>query len=301
MGRLSWGRRPLVFFLVAALAACAAPSETTERTRSSGGDASASAHERLVAVLDDPRRDEDRARDEYRHPLETLEFFGIAPDMTVADVFPSGGWYTRILAPYTAGDGGYIGLQYSEATLMGVYGRRFEGPMRAEFEAFTQDYPDAVRADAPDVTNVAGYILGSVPPEAAGAADAVLFIRAVHNLVRTDAVDQAMADTWTLLKPGGVVGVVQHRAKPDAPDAYVDGEKGYLREADVIALFEAAGFVFEESSEINANPRDRANYPNGVWTLPPSLTLGLLDRDDYLAIGESDRMTLRFRKPGNAG
>src|SRR5690606_3280503 len=136
---------------------------------------------------------------------------------------------------------------------------------------------------------VGAYAFDEIPTQLYGAVDAVLFIRALHNLQRTDTLSGALAETYALLKPGGVVGVVQHRAKPDADDQYASGAKGYLREADVVAAFEAAGFVLEARSEINANPADPANWPNGVWTLPPELTLGLLNRDRYLEIGESDR------------
>ncbi len=252
---------------------------------------------RLAAVLAHPRRADDRARDDQRHPGRTLRFFGVTPEMTVAEVLPGGGWYTRVVAPYVADDGRYIGLNYSTDLIKALFGDRLTPEFLARVEAFPEAWPAQVDEMAgSDVDVVGAYAFGSVPAEAAGQADAVLVVRALHNLAAQGEMDAAIADIHALLKPGGVAGVVQHRAKADAPADYADGSKGYLKEADVIAAFEAAGFVLEEASDINANPADAANWPMGVWTLPPALRTGE-DEDTYKAIGESDRMTLRFRKP----
>jgi predicted methyltransferase len=291
--------------MVVALTTCAAPSEPgvepTARTPASDAFAQPAAEpsaERLDAVLEGPLRAEDRAREIYRHPRETIGFFGLTPDMTVVEVLPGGGWYTRILAPYVGEDGALIGLDYSLLTRERMAGEAWSDEQRAFHLSFAEDFPAAARAAAPDGVNVVGgYLFDAVPEELLGTADAVLFIRALHNMRATSTMNGAIADAYALLKPGGVVGVVQHRANPTASAEYANGSRQYLHEAEVIAAFEAAGFVLEERSEINANPRDPANWPNGARTLPPTLTLGLLNRDDYTAIGESDRMTLRFRKP----
>jgi len=281
------------------LASCnAATTSSSERGAASSGRSQPSAAEQLATVVADPRRDEDRARDVFRHPQETLTFFGLEPDMVVADVLPGGGWYTRLLLPYVGEEGGYVGINYGVTTAERQYGDRFDEARRTRHMAFPLRFMEEARADGPQGANVIGaYLFDAVPSELDGALDMVLFARAMHHLNRTSTIHGTLERTFELLKPGGVVGVVQHRTSPDATDEYAVGNKGYMRQADVVAVFEAAGFIFEEASEINANPNDPANWPNGVWTLPPRLALGLLNRDEYEAIGESDRMTLRFRKP----
>jgi predicted methyltransferase len=261
-------------------------------------DARPTAADLMAEVLADPRRDDDRPRDAWRHPAETLGFFGVAPRMTVVEVDPGGGWYTRILVPYLGEGGGYAAIEYSRLTNERMAAGPALGVRPAAPDVFITEFPARARSYGPDGAEVIGaFVFDEIPPGLYGTVDAVLFIRTLHNLRRTGTLEGALAETYALVKPGGVIGVVQHRARPDADDRYASGEKGYLREADVIAAFEAAGFVLEERSEINANPADPANWPNGVWTLPPELTLGLLNQDRYHAIGESDRMTLRFRKP----
>ena len=260
--------------------------------------AAADAAARLDAVLADPRRDGDRARDGWRHPKETLAFFGVAPDMTVAEVYPGGGWYARILAPYVGAEGGYLAVDYSRTTHERLAGARSAASISSAPATLAAQYADTVRGYAGADANILGGVAFDDLPEALyGSVDAVLFVRSLHNFERTRTLNGALAETYALMRPGGVVGVVQHRAPAGAPDLYVNGSKGYMREDDVIAAFVRAGFMFEEASEINANPADPANWVNGVWTLPPELGLGELDRDEYEAIGESDRMTLRFRKP----
>lgn len=249
----------------------------------------------LDQVLADPRREADSARDEYRNPRETLEFFGVERDDTVVEALPGGGWYGRILAPWLAAEGQYYGLNYP----MSVFGQLFPNmtdEQRTRLEGWEAGFPAAAGEWGGPAQG--GYTFGSIPDSAAGSADVVLYIRALHNMARFGMLDTAVNDAWTLLAPGGTVGVVQHRAPANETDARADGSRGYLREADVIAAFEARGFVLEASSEINANPNDPADHEVGVWALPPTLRT---DTDEQRAantlIGETDRMTLRFRKP----
>ncbi len=255
---------------------------------------------RLEAVLAHPRRDEDRARDDARHPQEVVSFFGIAPTDTVVEVLPGGGWYTRVLAPYVAENGRYAAVNYSMAMIEELFGDRLTDERRADMAGFPDTWPEKVvefaAEDGREPIDVLGaYFFGGVPEEAQGAADAVLFIRALHNLERAGLMEDAIADAAALLKPGGVVGVVQHSARDEAPDDYVDGSNGYLRQARVVEAFEAGGFTLVAESDVNANPNDTTDYPNGVWTLPPVLGTGE-NEDEYRAIGESNRMTLLFRK-----
>ncbi|MGY6661692.1 MAG: class I SAM-dependent methyltransferase [Glycocaulis sp.] len=248
----------------------------------------------LEQVLADPRREADRARDPYRHPRETLEFFEVEADYTVVEALPGGGWYGRILAPWLAAEGEYYGLNYP----MSVFEQLFPNitdEQRVRLEGWEAGFPAAAAEWGGPAQG--GYTFGSIPESAAGSADVVLYIRALHNMARFGLLETAVNDAWTLLKTGGVVGVVQHRAPAGETDERADGSRGYLREADVIAAFEARGFVLESASDINANPNDPADHDMGVWALPPSLGGPEETREAMRAIGESDRMTLRFRKP----
>ncbi len=243
-----------------------------------------------------PWRIADRGRDDWRHPMETLRFFGLQPNMTVVEFWPGSGWYTEILAPYLADNGGtYIaagfptgpGSDPAQAALMANYQRKFGGdrPLYGDvqFSAF-------------------GAMTG--PVVEAGTADMALFMRTIHPWMASGIVEKAFADAFAALRPGGILGVEQHRLAPDE-DQDPAAANGYVQEAFVRQLAEEAGFVFLESSEINANPDDTKDHPFGVDTLPPQrLTAPLgsppdpaFDREKYDAIGESDRMTLKFRKP----
>jgi len=248
----------------------------------------------LEQVLADPRREDDRARDQYRNPAETLEFFGVEADDTVVEALPGGGWYGRILAPWLAAEGEYYGLNYPMSVFEQLFPNISE-EQRANLEGWEASFPGVAAEWGGPAQG--GYTFGSIPESAAGSADVVLYIRALHNLARFGMLDTAVDDAWTLLEPCGVVGVVQHRAPADETDERADGSRGYLREADVIAAFEARGFVLDASSDINANPNDTADYEMGVWMLPPSVGGGEDTREAMQAIGESDRMTLRFVKP----
>lgn len=237
----------------------------------------------------DWRAEANKARDPYRHPRETLAFFGVAPGQDVIEIWPSGGWYAEVLAPLVRDQGSYVGVVKDPAA---------EGEGQAGTERGNQKLRDlfAARLDVFGKArlveaNSASPVLG--PPESA---DVVLTFRNAHNWVM-DGNEQAMFKAFfAVLRPGGTLGVVDHRAAPDQPPAEMK-TSGYLPEAYVIALAESAGFQLAGKSEVNANPADTRDYPNGVWTLPPRLKLGDEDRAKYLAIGESDRMTLRFTKP----
>ncbi|OCC22883.1 hypothetical protein MB02_14005 [Croceicoccus estronivorus] len=240
----------------------------------------------LELALADPRRAEDRARDIYRHPAGTLAFFRVEPGMTVVDYMPSGGWYTRILLPYLGKGGHYIGLN---PDVSGASEKQ-----QAYFGELSDSFPGKAAAWTGMPANCIGaYNTDGLPSVLDGKVDRVLIFREMHNLLRMGWLDSELGAMRRLLKDEGLLGIVQHRANPDAPDSYVDGSKGYLRQADVIRLVEAQGFELVGTSEINANSADPADHPQGVWMLPPVLSGG---HDELKTIGESDRMTLLFRK-----
>ena len=242
----------------------------------------------MAAIAAPTRTPANVARDRYRHPYETLSFFGVQPDDTVVEIWPGGGWYTEILAPYVLGGGGtYYAAGMTPAQLGGVR-RLMEANPALYGGVRTATFPSF---DASDVR---------VPD---GSADVVLTFRNVHNWrmgsQRPGSADysaEAFAQMFRMLRPGGTLGVVDHRLPESASDER-ERTSGYIKVSTVRRLAEAAGFELVASSEVNANPADTADWPNGVWTLPPSLRLGEQDRARYLAIGESDRMTLRFRRP----
>lgn len=226
-----------------------------------------------------------KARDAYRHPKGTLQFFGVRPDQTVIEITPAGGWYAEILAPLLNDDGHYIGAE--KAPRKDAESTRDDSALRHKFAADPGHYGHAriVQFDA------AAPVFG-----APGSADVVLTFRNVHNWVMASSAPAMFGAFFDVLKPGGVLGVVDHRAAPGASLDDVKGS-GYLPVSYVVKLATDAGFVLDASSEINANPKDLRDYPKGVWTLPPTLSLGGTDKAKYRAIGESDRMTLRFVKP----
>lgn len=272
--------------LLPLIACLAAPFALTQPVAAQRA-ASPSIDATLAKVLADPRRSEDRDRDQWRHPVETLAFFRVQPGQTVVDYTPGGGWWTRVLAPYVGDSGRYIGLNPDVRN----------SPEMAKYYADTATkFPlQASGWTGLAPARLAAYNTDGIPPELNGTVDRVLVFRAVHNLFRNGLLTRELAAIRGLLKPDGLLGIEQHRAKANAPAAYTDGSKGYLREKDVIALIEAHGFELVARSEINANPKDAANYPGGVWTLPPSLEVEG-DKARYQAVGESDRMTLLFRK-----
>jgi len=261
---------------------------------------------KLDTVLADPRRDADRQRDAYRHTAQTMAFFNLSPQDNVVEVLPGGGWYTRVLLPYVSPDGGWYGINYSRDLRKGIFttsGREISDEALVEYGQWPRTYPAMAAQNGPPNSAVKGaFLFGEVPPDDMGQMDAVLFIRALHHLNRIDPkyLEEAIADSFDLLKPGGIVGVVQHRAREDYGDMDYDttGNKGYMKQSYIIAMFEKGGFALDGQSEINANPKDTADYENGVWTLPPSLRgKDAAMQEHYIQIGESDRMTLRFKKP----
>ena len=239
-----------------------------------------------AAALHAVRSEENRARDPFRNPVETLAFFGVRPDATVVEISPGGGWYAEILAPLLHAEGTYIAASFNP-----------EGPEDAYFTQVGRQFV-ALLASNPVFERVQRTLFAppdqlDFGPEAS--ADVVLTFRNLHGWQRRGSLDAILAAAHRALKPGGVLGVVQHRAAEGS--AWEETiESGYLPEAWVIARIEAAGFRLDARSEINANPRDTRDHPSGVWTLPPTLRLGDQDRERYLEIGESDRMTLRFVK-----
>lgn len=246
----------------------------------------------LAAAVAGPQRSEqNRARDEWRHPGETLAFFGIQPGMTVVEISPGGGWFTEILAPYLREKGTLIAAAYPDDVPGedGAYYRKSRTAFNAKLAASPEIY-DRVKV----VDFLVPGRLELAPP---GSADMVVTFRNVHNWVSESRDEEKVfAAAFAALKPGGVLGVEEHRTPRDVTREDMS-QKGYVPEAFVIGIAEKAGFVLEEKSEVNANPADTHDHPEGVWTLPPTLSLGDKDRAKYAAIGESDRMTLRFRKP----
>jgi predicted methyltransferase len=251
---------------------------------------------KLDAVLADPRRDADRERDRFRHPMETLVFFGIEPDMLVVEAMAGEGWYARILLPYLTPDGGYAAVNYSVAMTELMSNGRLTDAGRRVSASWPERYLAEAGGYGPSGAPIeAVFLYGSIPETVRGRADAVLYVRALHHLARTGELHNALVDTYDMLKPGGIVGVVQHATQPSTPVDYdLSGAMGYLSEAYVIDAFEDVGFVFEASSDLNRNLLDHADHAGGSWSMPPTgrsaATAGL---------GETNRMTLRFRKPAD--
>jgi predicted methyltransferase len=244
----------------------------------------------LASILaGDHRSAENRARDRYRHPVETLGFFGLQPDTTVVEIWPGGGWYTEIIAPYVREKGKFIAAGFdpeSEIEFIRQGVARYQAKLDVHPELY--DRVEQAVLMPPDKLNF-------VAPESV---DLILTFRSVHNWLPRDNQDVMLAAMFRALKPGGVLGVVEHRGIPSVPQD-PEAKSGYVNQEYAIDLIEKAGFVLNGSSEINANPADTKDHPEGVWTLPPRLKLEELDKETYLGIGESDRFTLRFIKPAD--
>lgn len=278
---------------LALLAALAASLPTMAATPATPAKASPTLPAADAAALDavlkgDWRNAENTARDVYRHPKETLAFFGVKPTQTVVEITPGGGWYAEVLGPYLKKSGQYVAAVVDPASASeksrGYYQRSVDGLQKKFTDGPAQfDKAKMVKYDP------AKPVFG-----AADSADVVLTFRNVHNWRSANQAEGMFKGFFAVLKPGGVLGVVEHRANQDVA---ADDKTGYVGEAQVIAMAEAAGFRLDGKSEINANPKDTKDHPNGVWTLPPSNNHPEADRAKYQAIGESDRMTLRFVKP----
>jgi len=238
------------------------------------------------AIASGYRTPENTKRDPYRHPSETLQFFGLLPSMTVVEVSPGAGWYMEILAPYLNQKGQYVGAWPPSG----------DGQLNAAVTTWFNAHPDISQKVSKITFNPADP-MGNLGPD--NSADMVLTFRNVHNWMMSNNAQQAFNQFFKVLKPGGVLGVVDHRADPKKPNKH-DGKTGYVLESDILKFAKKAGFKLEAQSEINANPKDTKDYPSGVWSLPPSLKQGAQDREKFLAIGESDRMTLKFVKPMKA-
>jgi len=256
----------------------------------------------LAAILD-AQDDKAKARYDARHPQETLEFFGIEPGMTVAEALPGGGWYSKILIPYLGNDGTLIGVDYAIEMWP-----EFGGFATEEFIEKKKTWPETWVAGAEEWRagsegDIKAFAFGNRDAALDGTVDAVLFIRAMHNLSRFEEkggyMTKALADAYALLKPGGIVGIVQHQGPEGNSDEWASGSNGYLKKSAVIAKMKAAGFELVAESGINENAKDVPSEEDMVWRLPP--TLGTSKEDPELkatleAVGESNRMTLLFKK-----
>jgi len=241
----------------------------------------------LTAILaTDHRSQENRARDLYRHPKETLLFFGLRPEMSVLEVWPEPGWYTEVIAPLVRDKGKYYAAVIAadpESKYITQRLEKYRQALAAHPELYDRVAVVTFPADGGD----------AVPP---ASVDMVVTFRNIHNWMGRDMAAQAFATMYRALKPGGVLGVVEHRGNP-AVAQDPKAKSGYVNEDYAIRLIEAQGFRLVAKSQVNANPKDTKDYEQGVWTLPPTYRLGEKDRDKYAAIGESDRFTLRFVKP----
>ena len=287
---MSMPRTLLVASVVAAtfLAACAGQSATTAGTIAAPVTDAATTAALEKTLAGNHRSAANRARDVYRHPKETLTFFGLRQDMTVMEVWPGGGgWYTEVLAPVLRDHGRYIAASWDPKT----------------DSKYTLDnikaYADKL-VSRPDMYGKATVTALQYPnelkPVPDGSVDMVLTFRNLHNWMSRDAAEPMLAAMFRALKPGGILGMVEHRAS-DSVAQDTHAKSGYVREDYAIALAETAGFELIERSNVNANPKDTKDYAQGVWSLPPTFREDDVNRERYAAIGESDRFTLRFRKP----
>lgn len=244
-------------------------------------------HEQFATVLSgDWRVPQNAARDQYRHPEQTLKFFGVRSDQTVIEITPGNGWYSELLAPLLKDKGHYVAAIVDPS--VSDYAKKSADNLKQKYAADPAHYGKVEVVEYAPKTPVFGK---------PASADTVLTFRNAHNWVDAGNEAATFKAFYDVLKPGGTLGVVDHRAKPGTTAK--DNEKnGYLPTDYVVKLAQAAGFKLAGESEVNANPKDTKDYPDGVWTLPPVLIKGEQDKAKYLAVGESDRMTLRFIKPG---
>jgi len=257
-------------------------------------------HASTLETALEAQSDEAKSRYQYRHPKETLAFFGIEPGMTVVEALPGGGWYSKILLPLLGSEGSLIGVDYAQT--MWPYFEWADADFIEKRKTWTDTWTEQTQEwDIENSASITASKFHEISPTTHGQADAFLFIRALHNLARVDSdekfLDRALADAYNMLKPGGIVGIVQHEARQDRPDSWADGSNGYLKKEFVKTMMLTAGFEYIEDISINENPKDKANEGDHVWRLPPSLNTAEENKESMQAIGESHRMTLKFRKP----
>ena len=296
----------LVCTLSLALTACASSASRTGTASAADAEAAAyaaadAAADAAAAAADEAtlrmsidsadRSDANRSRDMYRHPEQTLQFFQVSPHSHVLEITPGAGWYTEILVPYLSRNGSYTAALVDPATVPAGGSRDFQTKQKVTFEKFLAGKTSDFKA-----VNQIGFNPAAPNFESVKGFDTILTFRNVHNWVAADTAQLYFDAFYKALKSGGVLGVADHRAKPGT-DLETMKKSGYLTEALVIGYATKAGFVLDGQSEINANAKDDTQHPNGVWTLPPTNRHDAKDDATYKAIGESDRMTLRFRKP----
>lgn len=280
MRRIAVLAMPLLV-LAAGAPALAAQAKSPEQ-------AAAKVNPALASAVADARRDADRPRDAWRKPAETLAFFGVEPGMKVGEYAPGGEWYSRLLGLYLGPQGSLVGLYFNP--LSGPFDEKAQAGIRAGAAKYPADIAGWSGIPA---ERFSGMTLEKVPDSEKGTFDRILIMRMMHNLMRWNMADSEIKAMRDLLKPGGMIGIEQHRAKPEAPYSYTDGSKGYLREADVVRLMEIHGFELVGKADYNANPKDPANHAEGVWEMKPSWRT---KRPELEGLGETDRMTLLFRK-----
>lgn len=234
------------------------------------------------------RSEENRARDKYRNPVETLAFFEVGPEMNVVEISPGGGWYTEVLAPYLR-EKGQLTLAINSDKTTNEYRQKLNKTIREKISSAPEVYGD-IKYSVFELPDFSG------PVAADNSQDRILTFRSAHGFVRSGKINEAFQSFYRALKPGGILGLVQHREAAGVPQD-PKAVSGYMSESFIIESALAAGFVLEAQSEINANMLDTRDHPNGVWSLPPALREGDKDREKFLKIGESDRMTLKFKKP----
>ncbi|MDH3748410.1 MAG: methyltransferase [Gammaproteobacteria bacterium] len=296
--------RYLMLLTTVLLCGCQQASEDTVSSEPAPAAAEAPASNSLAAFLD-AQPDDVKVRYQYRHPQQTLQFFGIEPGMTVVEGLPGRGWYTKLLLNYLGSDGCLIGANYS-MEMWPLFSFASE-----EFLAGQATWGEAFKSDAEgwggdNAATLEAFYFGSMPESFAGTVDVVFFPRVLHNLANFqnagegEFLAKALADVYAVLKPGGLFGVVQHRARDNMSDEFANGTHGYLKRDWIVEQIERAGFEFVAESDINENERDRPTEDEVVWRLPPSYN-GAGDDAELMAaldaIGESHRMTLKFRKP----
>jgi predicted methyltransferase len=282
----------IAFTLSLLLLSCGKGAVPPETSATAPAASAATIDAKLTPVLSGAQRtEEERARDIYRHPRETLEFLGLAENMTVVELNAGQGWYTAILAPLLSAQG-----------KLATTGADPNGPPDSEGTKNAKKFAERLSSNPASFGKVTTLVVdwkksdASLGPDSS--ADMVVTFRNMHGWIRDGVIDNVLSASFRVLKSGGTFGVEEHRASAStAAEPKVIGETGYVPEAYAIQLIERAGFKLEAKSEINANPKDTKDYAKGVWTLPPTLRLGDVDRDKYMAIGESDRMTLKFKKP----